>query len=128
MVSAFPGPSVARLVPLSQEEVSRAVRQQQLSDVWTVGYAQDLLLLGGLLPESAWLAYHLGDWKTAVSLSLAYSSYCSDNPDFTLPKRRELHLPVDLEAKTIFQVELERLLSSRPDSQGSKDDLSLTGW
>lgn len=128
MVSAFPGPSVGRLVPLSQEEVSRAVRQQQLSDVWTVGYAQDLLLLGGLLPESAWLAYHLGDWKTAISLSLAYSSYCSDNPDFTLPKRRELHLPVDLEAKTIFQVELERLLSSRSDSQGCNDDLSLTGW
>lgn len=128
MVSAFPGLSVGRLVQLSQEEVSRAVRQQQLSDVWTVGYAQDLLLLGGLFPESAWLAYHLGDWKTAVSLSLAYSSYCSDNPDFALPKRRELHLPVDLETKTIFQVELERLLSSRSDSQGSKDDLSLTGW
>lgn len=128
MICAFPALSVGRLVPLSQEEVSRAVRQQQLSDVWTVDYAQDLLLLGGLLPESAWLAYHLGDWKTAVSLSLAYSNYCSDKPDFTLPRRRELHLPADLEAKTIFQVELERLLSSRSDSRGCKDDLSLTGW
>lgn len=115
-------------MPLSQEEVSRAVRQQQLSEVWTVDYAQDLLLLGGLLPESVWLAYHLGDWKTAVSLSLAYTNYCFDTPDFLLRKRRELHLPVDLEAKTILQIELERLLSSRSDSQGCKGDLSLTGW
>lgn len=124
----LPAPSVGRLVPLSQEEVSRVVRQQQLSEVWTVDYAQDLLLLGGLLPESVWLAYHLGDWKTAVSLSLAYANYCSDNPDFNLLKRRELHLPVDLEAKTIFQVELESLLHCRSDSQECRDDLSLTGW
>uniref|UniRef100_H3CUI4 Ciliogenesis and planar polarity effector 1 n=1 Tax=Tetraodon nigroviridis TaxID=99883 RepID=H3CUI4_TETNG len=109
--------SVGRLVPLSQEEVSRAVRLQQLSEVWTVDYARDLLLLGGLLPEAVWLAYHLGDWKSAVSLSLAYTNYCSDKPDFTLLKRRELHLPVDLEAKTIFQLELECLLSSRSESQ-----------
>lgn len=114
-------------MPLCQKEVSRAVREQQLSQVWTVEYTQDLLLLGGLLPESVWLAYHLGDWKTAVSLSLAYSNYCSGKLDFTLLRRRELHLPVDLEAKTIFQVELECLLSSKSDSQECKDDVSLTG-
>ncbi|TNM91965.1 hypothetical protein fugu_018977 [Takifugu bimaculatus] len=71
--------TVGRLVPLCQEEVSRAVRQQQLSEVWTVEYAQDLLLLGGLLPESVWLAYHLGDWKTAVPNGLYLPSpplYC----------------------------------------------------
>lgn len=76
-------PNVGRLVPLCQQEVSRAVRQQHLSEVWTVEYAQDLLLLGGLLPEAVWLAYHLGDWKTAVSLSLAYTSYCTDYFDFS---------------------------------------------
>ncbi|XP_056875211.1 ciliogenesis and planar polarity effector 1 isoform X3 [Takifugu flavidus] len=118
--------TVGRLVPLCQEEVSRAVRQQQLSEVWTVEYAQDLLLLGGLLPESVWLAYHLGDWKTAVSLSLAYTNYCCEKPDSILLRRRELHLPVELEAKTIFQVELERLLGSRFNSQECKDDVSLT--
>lgn len=79
----FLAPSVGRLVPLCQEEVARAVRRQQLSEVWTVDYAQDLLLLGGLLPETVWLAYHLGDWKTAVSLSLAYTNYCTDHFDFT---------------------------------------------
>lgn len=69
-------------MPLCQEEVATAVRRQHLSEVWTVDYALDLLLLGGLLPEAVWLAYHLGDWKTAVSLSLAYSSYCTDHFDF----------------------------------------------
>ncbi|KAJ3604992.1 hypothetical protein NHX12_027043 [Muraenolepis orangiensis] len=68
-------PSVGRLVPLCQERVARAVREEHLSEVWTVDYAQDLLLLGGLLPEAAWLAHRLGDWKTAVCLSLAYTSY-----------------------------------------------------
>lgn len=82
-ICPFSAPSVGRLVPLCQQEVSRAVRQQHLSEVWTVEYAQDLLLLGGLLPETVWLAYHLGDWKTAVSLSLAYTSYCTDCFDFT---------------------------------------------
>lgn len=83
VISSVLAPSVGRLVPLCQEEVARAVRRQQLSEVWTVDYAQDLFLLGGLLPEAVWLAYHLGDWKTAASLSLAYTSYCADRFDFT---------------------------------------------
>ncbi|XP_060931057.1 ciliogenesis and planar polarity effector 1 [Limanda limanda] len=123
------GPSVGRLVPLCQEEVATAVRRQHLSEVWTVEYAQDLLLLGGLLPEAVWLASHLGDWKTAVSLSLAYTSYCTDHCDFARLRRRELHLPADLEAESIFQAELESLLGNKPDSQGHRDkenDKSLT--
>ncbi|TNN81260.1 putative protein C5orf42 [Liparis tanakae] len=110
-----------RLVPLSQEEVSRAVRQQQLSEVWTVDYAQDLLLLGGLLPEAVWLAYHLGDWKTAASLSLAYTNYCTDNFDFTRLRRRELHLPAALEPESIFEVELECLLGHKADFQERRE-------
>ncbi|XP_068191690.1 ciliogenesis and planar polarity effector 1 [Antennarius striatus] len=113
--------SVGRLVPLSQEEVSRAVRQQQLSEVWTVDYAQDLLLLGGLLPETAWLAYHLGAWKTAASLSLAYMNYCSYYFNFSSLRRKEFHLPKALEPESIFQVELERLFSSKSDSQECRD-------
>uniref|UniRef100_A0A8C4H2B9 Protein JBTS17 n=1 Tax=Dicentrarchus labrax TaxID=13489 RepID=A0A8C4H2B9_DICLA len=114
-------PSVGRLVPLCQTEVARAVRQQQLSEVWTVDYAQDLLLLGGLLPETVWLAYHLGDWKTAASLGLAYRNYCNDHFDFTRSVRRELHLPSILEPGSIFQVELECLLDNKSDSQEHRD-------
>lgn len=72
-----------RLVPLSQISVTEAVRTQELSGVWTVGYALDLLLLGGLLPEAAWFARRLGDWKTAVSLGVAYTAYCRDEPRLT---------------------------------------------
>ncbi|XP_034064419.1 ciliogenesis and planar polarity effector 1 isoform X2 [Gymnodraco acuticeps] len=119
-------PGVERLVPLCQGEVSRAVRQQHLSEVWTVDYAQDLLLLGGLLPETVWLADHLGDWKAAASLSLAYTNYCTGHFDFTRYifydrlRRRELHLPAALEPESIFQVELECLLRMS-DSQESTD-------
>ncbi|XP_071321560.1 ciliogenesis and planar polarity effector 1 [Trachinotus anak] len=130
-------PNVGRLVPLCQEEVASAVRRQHLSEVWTVDYAQDLLLLGGLLPEAVWLAYHLGDWKTAVSLSLAYTSYCTEHFDFARLRRRELHLPTALEAESIFQAELECILGNKPDSQEHRDkdgDKSFTdplegeGW
>ncbi|XP_028274109.1 ciliogenesis and planar polarity effector 1 isoform X3 [Parambassis ranga] len=110
-------PGVGRLVLLCQVEVAKAIRQQHLSEVWTVDYAQDLLLIGGLLPETVWLAYHLGDWKSAVSLSLAYTSYCSDHLNFTRLRRRELHMLKDLEPESIFLSELECLLANKADSQ-----------
>ncbi|XP_017266224.1 ciliogenesis and planar polarity effector 1 isoform X3 [Kryptolebias marmoratus] len=122
-------PSAGRLLPLCQEDVAKAVRQQHLSEVWTVDYALDLLLLGGLLPEAVWLAYHLGDWKTAVTLSLAYSSYCTERYDFTQLRRRELHLPTVLQPETMFQAELGSLLGNKTDSQECADrdeDKSLT--
>ncbi|XP_038152752.1 ciliogenesis and planar polarity effector 1 isoform X1 [Cyprinodon tularosa] len=109
--------NIGRLVPLSQEEVAKAVRQQHLSEVWTVDYAQDLLLLGGLIPEAVWLASHLGDWKTAVTLSLAYTSYCSRHFDFTQIRRRDFLLPSELQPESIFQAELKSLLGSKTDSE-----------
>ncbi|XP_054613801.1 ciliogenesis and planar polarity effector 1 isoform X2 [Dunckerocampus dactyliophorus] len=104
--------NVGRLVPLSQEEVARAVRQQHLSEKWTVDYALDMLLLGGLLPETAWLAFNLGDWKTAASVSLAYNNFCTDHLDFTRMNRQELHLPKALLPQSIFQAELQCLLDN----------------
>lgn len=68
-----------RVVALSQQSVAAAVRSQQLSEQWTVGYALELLLIGGLLPEAVWLTLRLGDWTTAAALSLAYSNYCTEN-------------------------------------------------
>ncbi|MED6246047.1 hypothetical protein ATANTOWER_012112, partial [Ataeniobius toweri] len=109
--------SIGRLVPLYQEEVAKAVRQQHLSEVWTVDYAHDLLLLGGLLPEAVWLASHLGDWKTAVTLSLAYTSYCAKHFDFTQLRRRDFLLPTELQPESIFQAELRSLLGSKTDSR-----------
>lgn len=68
---------------LSQRQVAAAVRSQHLSGVWTVEYALELLLLGGLIPEATWLAQSLGDWKMAVSLGLAYTTYCRLHCDFS---------------------------------------------
>lgn len=107
--------SVGRLLLLCQEEVSRAVRRQQLSEVWSVDYTQDLLLLGGLLPESVWLASRLGDWKSAASLSLAFSNYCS--VDLAPLRRAEFHLPAKLQPDALFRVELQRLLGDTSDRQ-----------
>ncbi|XP_014824963.1 PREDICTED: uncharacterized protein C5orf42 homolog isoform X3 [Poecilia mexicana] len=113
--------SIGRLVSLCQEEAAKAVRQQHLSEVWTVDYAQDLLLLGGLLPEAVWLASHLGDWKTAVTLSLAYTNYCAKHLDFTLIRRRDFLLPAELQPESIFQAELRGLLGSKTDLRERTD-------
>ncbi|KAM4634088.1 ciliogenesis and planar polarity effector 1 [Polymixia lowei] len=115
-------PGVGRLVPLCQEGVAGAVRAQQLSDVWTVDYTQDLLLIGGLLPEAVWLAHRLGDWKTAASLGLAYTSYRTEHCDFTRLRWRELHLPTALEPGSIFQAQLEFLLGRKSGSQETEGD------
>ncbi|XP_029921144.1 ciliogenesis and planar polarity effector 1 isoform X2 [Myripristis murdjan] len=116
------GPNVGRLVPLCQERVAGAVRSQQLSEAWTVGYAQDLLLLGGLLPEAVWLAHHLGDWKTAAFVGVAYTTYCNDHCNFTRPRYKELHLPEALTPANIFEAQLESLLGRRVGSQEPEGD------
>ncbi|XP_067106459.1 ciliogenesis and planar polarity effector 1 [Osmerus mordax] len=116
------GPGVGRLVPLCQERVAGAVRGQQLSEVWTVGYCQDLLLQGGLLPEVVWLAQRLGDWKAAVSVGLAYTTYCKEHSDLTRLRWRELHLPAALEPESIFQDQLEALLGRKAGAEESHGD------
>lgn len=71
------------MVELCQTRVSLSVRSEQLSAVWTVDYALELLLLGGLIPEAAWMALRLGDWKMAATLGLAYTNYCSAHLDMS---------------------------------------------
>ncbi|XP_026995153.2 ciliogenesis and planar polarity effector 1 isoform X2 [Tachysurus fulvidraco] len=102
-----------RTVALSQRQVAAAVRSQHLSGVWTVEYALELLLLGGLIPEATWLAQSLGDWKMAVSLGLAYTTYCRLHCDFSRLRWRELHLPAELQPGFIFQTQLESLLDCK---------------
>ncbi|XP_066567792.1 ciliogenesis and planar polarity effector 1 [Amia ocellicauda] len=99
-----------RLIPLQHSAVAGVVREQQLSLVWTVAYTLDLLLIGGLLPEAAWLAHRLGDWKMAVSLGLGYTLYCRKHFTLSELQWRELHLPDELQPKQIFQEQLQSLL------------------
>ncbi|KAL2087747.1 hypothetical protein ACEWY4_016575 [Coilia grayii] len=106
----FPQAAGPRVVALSQQSVSAAVRSQQLSEQWTVGYALELMLIGGLLPEAVWLTSRLGDWTTAAALSLAYSNYCTENELLSRLRWKELHLPTELQPGSIFQAQLEALL------------------
>jgi hypothetical protein len=65
-----------RLIPLQHSKVASVVRNQNLSNVWTVEYALELLLIGGLIPEAVWMAHKLGDWKTSLSIGLAFQLFC----------------------------------------------------
>ncbi|XP_053501766.1 ciliogenesis and planar polarity effector 1 isoform X4 [Ictalurus furcatus] len=112
-----------RTVTLSQRRVAAAVRSQHLSGIWTVEYALELLLLGGLIPEAAWLAQSLGDWKMAASLGLAYTTYCRLHYDFSRLQWKELHLPAELQPGFIFQTQLESLLDCKVSS--NRQDTAL---
>ncbi|CAM4728658.1 unnamed protein product [Leuciscus chuanchicus] len=116
-----------RVVELSQARAAVAVRFDQLSEVWTVDYALELLLLGGLIPEAVWMAQRLGDWKMAATLGLAYTNYCSGHLDFSSLQWRELHLPPELKPAVIFHDQLEELLGRMLGSEGdgNKDAVSV---
>ncbi|XP_039608785.1 ciliogenesis and planar polarity effector 1-like [Polypterus senegalus] len=107
-----------RVIPLQHSYLAKIVRDQHLSSVWTVEYALDLLLIGGLLPEAVWFAHTLGDWKMAVSLGLAYNFYCQTT--FNLPrlKLRELEIPSQLQPTQIFKNKLQSLIGQKSNPEG----------
>ncbi|XP_078391865.1 ciliogenesis and planar polarity effector 1 [Cetorhinus maximus] len=110
-----------RVVYLRRCRVSAAVREQHLSATWSVKYTVDLMLSGRLIPEAAWLASSLGDWKTAVVLSLAFNLYNRNLPESVRRHWRSLHLPAHLHPSQIFQDKLQVLL------QCPANDVSLEG-
>ncbi|XP_067320736.1 ciliogenesis and planar polarity effector 1 isoform X1 [Anolis sagrei] len=110
-----------RVIPLQHSLVTDAVRDLGLSCVWTVEYALDLLLVGGLIPESVWLAHKLGDWKMAVSIGVAYDLYCQSNNGFPSPEKAELYLPLCLTPTQIFQERLQSFLGQSVNTETSND-------
>lgn len=72
-----------RFIPLQHSKVASVVGDQNLSNVWTVEYALELLFIGGLVPEAVWLAHKLGDWKTSVSIGVAFQLFCKLDSNFT---------------------------------------------
>ncbi|KAM9138287.1 ciliogenesis and planar polarity effector 1 isoform 2-T2 [Pangshura tecta] len=99
-----------RVVPLQHSLITNAVRDQNLSSVWTAEYALDLLFVGGLIPEAVWLAHKLGDWKMSVSIGVAYNLYYQSGGDFLSSEKMELHLPLNLTPTHIFQEKLQSFL------------------
>uniref|UniRef100_A0A8D1YDM7 Ciliogenesis and planar polarity effector 1 n=1 Tax=Sus scrofa TaxID=9823 RepID=A0A8D1YDM7_PIG len=111
-----------RLIPLCQSKVASAVREQNLSNVWTVEYALELLLIGGLVPEAAWLAHKLGDWKTSVSIGVAFQLFCKHHSNFTRSKKKGLTLPLNVTPAHIFQEKLQCFLG-QPASLEAKNEM-----
>ncbi|XP_057289224.1 ciliogenesis and planar polarity effector 1 [Pezoporus wallicus] len=108
-----------RIIPLQHCLVTRAVREQKLSSVWTAEYALDLFFIGGLIPEAVWLTHRLGDWKLSVSIGVAYQLYCQNSDEFSRLKNRECHLPLSLSPMQTFQEKLQSLLGQPVTSETS---------
>ncbi|XP_042731159.1 ciliogenesis and planar polarity effector 1 isoform X3 [Lagopus leucura] len=112
-----------RVIPLQRHLVTRAVRDQNLSSVWTVEYALDLFFVGGLLPEAVWLTRRLGDWKLSVSIGVAYSLYRQSSDEFTRLKITEHHLPLSLSPMQTFQEKLQSLLGQPATSETTEEHI-----
>ncbi|XP_063278915.1 ciliogenesis and planar polarity effector 1 isoform X2 [Prinia subflava] len=108
-----------RVIPLQHCLVTRAVRDQNLSSVWTAEYALDLFFIGGLIPEAVWLAHTLGDWKLSASIGLAYQLYCQNTDELSRMKKPECHLPLSLLPMQTFQEKLRSLLGQPVTSETS---------
>ncbi|XP_067885187.1 ciliogenesis and planar polarity effector 1 isoform X3 [Heterodontus francisci] len=114
-----------RVVPLQQSRVAAAVREQHLSAVWSVKYTVDLMLIGKLIPEAVWLAFGLGDWKTAVVLGLAFNLHSRSIPESPRKRWRSLYLPPHLHPSQIFQHKLQALLGCPVKVTMSLGDLTV---
>ncbi|XP_068279407.1 ciliogenesis and planar polarity effector 1 [Nyctibius grandis] len=108
-----------RIIPLQHCLVTRAVRGQNLSSVWTAEYALDLFFIGGLIPEAVWLTHKLGDWKLSVSIGMAYQLYCQNSDKFSRLKKTECQLPLSLSPMQTFQEKLQSLLGQPVTSETS---------
>ncbi|XP_060236476.1 ciliogenesis and planar polarity effector 1 isoform X1 [Meriones unguiculatus] len=110
-----------RLIPLQHSKVAGFVRDQNLSNVWTVEYALELLFIGGLIPEAVWLAHKLGDWKTSVSIGVAFQVFSKDNHSFVRSKKKDMDLPLNMVPAQIFQEKLQCFLG-QPVSLEAKNE------
>lgn len=99
-----------RLIPLQHSKVASVIRDQNLSNVWTVEYTLELLFIGGLIPEAVWMAHKLGDWKTSVSIGVAYQVFCKHDCNFARSKKKGMDLPLNMIPAQIFQEKLQCFL------------------
>uniref|UniRef100_A0A8C8YRG1 Ciliosis and planar polarity effector complex subunit 1 n=1 Tax=Prolemur simus TaxID=1328070 RepID=A0A8C8YRG1_PROSS len=111
-----------RLIPLQHSKVASVVRDQNLCNVWTVEYALELLFIGGLVPEAVWLAHKLGDWKTSVSIGVAFQLFCKRDSNFMRFKKKGLNLPLNITPAQIFHEKLQCFLG-QPASLEAKNEM-----
>lgn len=68
--------AVNRVVHLSRDRITDAVRRDELGAVWTPKKALEYLLLSGLLPDAVWFVGQLGDWKAQLIMANAVQYHC----------------------------------------------------
>ncbi|XP_066458513.1 ciliogenesis and planar polarity effector 1 isoform X2 [Eleutherodactylus coqui] len=107
-----------RVILLQRGIVGSGVRDQNLSSVWTVEYTLELLLVGGLISEAAWLAKELGDWKMSVSMSVAYNLHRSSSAEEQ--KGEFPAMPLCLSLANVFQERLQAFLGHPPHSEAAE--------
>ncbi|XP_031215678.1 ciliogenesis and planar polarity effector 1 isoform X2 [Mastomys coucha] len=110
-----------RLIPLQHSKVASVVRDQNLSNVWTVEYTLELLFIGGLIPEAVWMAHKLGDWKTSVSIGVACQVFCKQDCNSVRSKKKGMDLPLNMIPAQIFQEKLQCFLG-QPVSLAAKNE------
>uniref|UniRef100_A0A7N4PTN0 Ciliosis and planar polarity effector complex subunit 1 n=1 Tax=Sarcophilus harrisii TaxID=9305 RepID=A0A7N4PTN0_SARHA len=99
-----------RIIPLQHSKVASVIRDQNLSYLWTVEYALELLFITGLVPEAVWLAHRLGDWKMAVSIGLAFKLCYKSNSNLSRCKKKDLTLQLNMTPTRIFREKLQCFL------------------
>uniref|UniRef100_A0A8C5YQG4 Ciliosis and planar polarity effector complex subunit 1 n=1 Tax=Marmota marmota marmota TaxID=9994 RepID=A0A8C5YQG4_MARMA len=110
-----------RLIPLQHSKVASIVRDQNLSNVWTVEYALELLFIGGLVTEAIWLAYKLGDWKTSVAIGVAFQLFYKHDSNFVRSKKTCPKLPLNMTPAHIFQKKLQCFLGQPTSLEGKQE-------
>ncbi|XP_076713500.2 ciliogenesis and planar polarity effector 1 [Callospermophilus lateralis] len=110
-----------RLIPLQHSKVASIVRDQNLSNVWTVEYALELLFIGGLVTEAIWLAYKLGDWKTSVAIGVAFQLFYKHDSNFVRSKKKCPKLPLNMTPAHIFQKKLQCFLGQPTSLEGKQE-------
>ena len=65
-----------RYLELDQSAITRAIREQELSDQFTADHALELLLLCELWDESCEFISSLGDWRKGFVLASVYVQHC----------------------------------------------------
>ena len=65
----------SRYLELDRSAITKSVRQQCLTDEWTVDHTLEMLILSGLWEEACDLISSLGDWKKSFLLASTYLTH-----------------------------------------------------
>ncbi|XP_041357450.1 uncharacterized protein LOC121374415 [Gigantopelta aegis] len=105
-----------RIILQYHEDISRLIRQNNLSAVWNVQRTLEYLLLSGLVCEATWFADTLGDWKASFLMAVACTHHRAIAPTVYNKPRKPLLLPEFLSPSNILQRKLKLLIN-----HGNKD-------